>query len=114
MGRPAFIPQRHSGMANLASGADLVEQGLHLLLVRGLVARQTTAEGFGYHALDTAGSVVSSLQTPYSQDLRERAAWTVERFAKTTTGEVATFFRECIGRFGEEFTLTSPGWEDFR
>lgn len=102
-------PQRDG---ELSVRRGLIEQGLHLLLVRGLIERCATKDGFEYRALDPAGGVIASLQAPYSQELRERATWAVERFVGTSTERLAAYFRERIGRFGEEFTLTSPGWED--
>jgi hypothetical protein len=102
-------PQRDG---ELSVRRGLIEQGLHLLIVRGLIERRATDQGFDYRALDTAGGVIASLQTPYSQDLVARAQWATETFGETTTADLAAFFRERFGRFGEEFTLTSPGWED--
>jgi hypothetical protein len=102
-------PQRDG---ELSVRRGLIEQGLHLLIVRGLVERRATNEGFDYRALDAAGGIVASLQTQYSQDLLARASWATQQFAGTQTAQLAAFFGERIGRFGEEFTLTSPGWED--
>jgi hypothetical protein len=90
----------------------LIEQGLHLLLVRGLIERRATNQGFEYAALDSAGGLIASLATPYSQQLRERASWVAERFATQEIESLNAFFKEHIGRWGEEFALTSPGWDD--
>lgn len=102
-------PQRDGEMA---VRRDLIEQGLHLLLVRGLVERRATASGFEYAALDAAGGLIASLETEYSQLLLARAAWVTETFAQRDIRSLTAFFNERIGRWGEEFTLTSPGWED--
>jgi hypothetical protein len=91
---------------------ELIEQGLHLLLVRGLAERRATSTGFEYAALDTAGSVIASLTTTYSQHLRDRATWVAETFARRDTTSLNAFFKERIGHWTEEFTLTAPGWED--
>src|ERR1041385_6947847 len=65
-------PQRDG---EVAVRRDLIEQGLHLLLVRGLADRRATIKGFEYVALDSAGVVIASLETEYSQQLRDRATW---------------------------------------
>jgi hypothetical protein len=102
-------PQREG---EVAVRRGLIEQGLHLLLVRRLVERRATSTGFEYAALDNAGSLVASLETEYSQQLRGRGTWVASNFAPRNLGSLNAFFREHIGRWGEEFTLTSPGWED--
>lgn len=90
----------------------LIEQGLHLLLVRGLAERRATENGFEYCARDTAGTVIASLETKYSHDLLDRAGWVTSNFAHSDLSKLSAFFNERIGLWGEEFTLTSPGWED--
>lgn len=102
-------PQRDGEMA---VRRDLIEQGLHLLLVRGLAERRATITGFEYAALDAAGSLIASLETEYSRLLLARAAWVADTFAQRDTKSLDAFFNEHIGRWGEEFTLTSPGGED--
>lgn len=102
-------PQRDG---EVAVRRDLIEQGLHLLLMRGLVERRATNNGFEYAALDAAGSIIASLSTEYSLLLRARAAWVTQTFAARDITTLNAFFNEHIGRWGEEFTLISPGWED--
>jgi hypothetical protein len=102
-------PQRDG---EIAVRRDLIEQGLHLLLVRGLAERRATVGGFEYAALDAAGGLIASLVTPYSQQLRERASWIADNFSGQSMNSLNAFFKERIGKWGEEFALTSPGWED--
>jgi hypothetical protein len=98
-----WVPATPFGRTSAPGGA---------LLVRGLVERRATSNGFEYAALDTAGSLIASLATEYSQQLRERAAWVATNFASRDINNLNAFFKEHIGRWGEEFALTSPGWED--
>ena len=92
----------------------LIEQGLNLLLMRGLAERRASSAGFAYTALDSAGSLISSLTSPYSQHLRQRAEWVAVTFGGWDVETLSTFFRENLGRWGSEFALTSLGWEDDR
>ena len=112
-GGPASLhpptPQREG---EIVVRRNLIEQGLNLLLVRGLIARNATSEGFDYAALDTAGSIVASLTTPYSQQLRERARWVTTTFAQRDVEWLTIFFKEHLGRWGSEFATSSPGWEE--
>ena len=102
-------PQRDG---EIAVRRDLIERGLHLLLVRGLAERRATKNGFEYAALDAAGTVIASLETGYSQELRDRASWVAAHFGGRDTNALQQFFRERIGRWGQEFMLTAPAWED--
>jgi hypothetical protein len=102
-------PQRDG---EIAVRRALIEQGLHLLLVRGLAERRATTNGFEYAARETAGTVIASLESPYSQDLLARAQWVTSNFAQRDLNSLSAFFNERIGRWGEEFALTAPGWED--
>ncbi len=102
-------PQRDG---EIAVRRGLIEQGLHLLLVRGLAERRATPSGFEYAARETAGSIIASLETEYSRALIDRAQWVTSNFAQQELNSISAFFTERIGRWGEEFTLTAPGWED--
>jgi hypothetical protein len=112
-GGPASLhpatPQRYG---EIAVRRNLIEQGLNLLLVRGLVARNPTKEGFAYAALDGAGGIIASLATPYSQQLRERGRWVTTTFADRNAEWLNGFLKEQFGRWSTEFALTSPGWEE--
>jgi len=102
-------PQRDGEMA---VRRDLIEQGLHLLLVRGLTERRPTNDGFEYTAAEAAGGLIASLETEYSRMLLARAVWVVENFSRRDIKALNAFFNERIGRWGQEFALISLGWED--
>jgi len=77
-----------------------------------LVERVFTDGGIGYHASDLAGSVVASLDTPYSATLRDRARWVAQEFGPKDTSELDSFFTENLDRWGGEFTFSYAGLED--
>ena len=111
-GPPSLHPPTPQRDGEVAVRRGLIEQGLHLLLVRGLAERRATSTGFEYAARESAGGLIASLETEYSQELRSRAQWVTSTFAQRDLNSLNAFFNEHIGRFGEEFALTSPGWED--
>lgn len=111
-GPPSLHPPTPQRQGEIAVRRTLIEQGLNLLIVRGLVERRTTNTGFEYAALDAAGGIIAALSTTYSQALRERAQWVTTTFADKNTPWLTTFFNDHLGAWGSEFTLTSPGWED--
>lgn len=90
----------------------LIEQGIHLLLVRGLAERRATIRGFEYAACDVAGGLIASLETEYSRQLLARAQWVAAEFAQSDLNSLSAFFNAQIGRWNEEFALTSPAWEE--
>jgi hypothetical protein len=90
----------------------LIEQGLNLLLVRGLVDRRVTKNGFDFAALDSAGGFISSLSTNYSQELRNRAQWVAASFRQRDVEWLSVFFKQNLGQWGGEFALSSAGLED--
>jgi hypothetical protein len=89
----------------------LIEKGLHLLLVRGLVERRATQKGFEYAASEIAGSLITSLEASYSKELVARARWVTSVFAEFDLYSLSRFFSERIGRWNEEFALTFSDWE---
>ena len=101
-------PQRDG---EVAVRRGLIEQGLHLLLVRGLAVRRATQRGFEYAASEIAGSLITSLEADYSKELVARARWVTSAFAQYDLNSLGRFFSERIGRWDEEFALTFSEWE---
>jgi hypothetical protein len=84
---------------------QVIERGLRLLLERGLVDVRTTTDGFLYCASETAATFVQCLHEPYTELLRQRARWTVERFGQASENELADFFNRHLDRWGAEFEI---------
>ncbi|WP_306031274.1 ABC-three component system middle component 2 [Stappia sp. MMSF_3263] len=81
----------------------LIEKGLILMMSRGLVRRLLAQEGFNYVAGEAAAPFVASLNDEYSSDLKERAAWAVQRFADMPTEEVRRFTHQFFARWSSQF-----------
>jgi hypothetical protein len=112
-GGPASLhPPTPRRAGELVIRRDLIERGIYLLLARGLLERVFTDTGIGYHASDLAGSVVASLETPYSARLRERARWVAQEFANRAPEELDAYFTANLDRWGGEFTFSYAGLED--
>lgn len=90
---------------------QLVDQGLRLLVERGLVKPSMTVNGILYSASETAGAFVACLDQKYTTQLRERARWVVETFDTTTEPELVQYFDSHLDRWGAEF-LPIGDWED--
>lgn len=79
---------------------QLIENGLLLMMSKGLVERRASSDGIEYVAGDTASPYLASLTAPYTLQLRDRARWLVDNFAGFSTEEI----RNLIRRFFEHWT----------
>ena len=79
---------------------QLVEQGVRVLMSRGLVDRVLDVDGITYRASESAASILCSLSSSYSSKLRSRAQWVVERFGKQSERAIAEFFAANLDRWG--------------
>ena len=96
----AALPMR---AGELLVRRGLIEKGLLLMTSRNLIQRIPTENGFNYVAGDAAAPFLASLTSIYSQRLKERAQWAVERFTDMTTSEIRQvthrLFENCSSQF---------------
>lgn len=85
----------------------VLQSGLLLYESRGLVERYYESTGIFFAATERSASFLETLSSPYVLALRERAAWLVENFSRTSDVELAKIIREHIGIWGAEFTWES-------
>ncbi|MCM8856837.1 MAG: threonine transporter [Candidatus Thiodiazotropha sp.] len=81
----AALPMR---AGELLVRRTLIERGLLLMSSRSLIQQLPADDGFNYVAGDAAAPFLASLTSIYSQRLKERAQWVVERFTGMTTSEI--------------------------
>ncbi|WP_407973333.1 ABC-three component system middle component 2 (plasmid) [Burkholderia pyrrocinia] len=93
------VPYRGS---ELLSRRALIEQGLHLMSSRGLIAAQMDDEGITYIAGPAALSLVGSVTAPYFMRLYQRCQWVASRFGKTDSTALTREFTEQGHRWGAE------------
>ena len=86
----------------LLSRRTLIEQGLHLMIMRGLVEAQVDEEGITYLAGKDAFALVGSLASPYFRQLEERCSWAAERFANISSWKLTSIFSDMGHRWGAE------------
>lgn len=81
----------------------LIENGLILMMSRGLVQRISADDGFSYVAGESAAPFIASLTTDYSCHLKERAEWAVNQFQDMTAKEIRqithSFFQQWSSQF---------------
>lgn len=92
-----------AGEATVRRG--LLENGLHLLAMKGLVMRHLDAAGITYSAEETVTSFLDALTSDYAEAVRSRSRWAVERLSGLTDVEANKLFEESIGRWKTEFVV---------
>ncbi len=90
----------------------LVENGLLLYVARGLIERFYGTDGIAYGATDSAPSFLDSLQAPYTNKIRQRAAWLSNTFLNRPRSELRDLFRDNLTTWGFEFAFNSIEFED--
>lgn len=81
----------------------LIEKGLLLMTSRNLIQQMPAEDGFDYIAGDAAAPFLASLTSTYSQRLKERAQWAVERFAGVATSEIRQMTHRLFENWSSQF-----------
>lgn len=89
----AEVPQR---IGEILVRKKIVEDGLSLLLQRGLIMKKVTNRGFEYVATENSAPFVSILTTEYSVALKDRARWVIDNFGNKSSQEVSRFINKQI------------------
>lgn len=88
----------------------LIENGLNLMISRGLIERISTNDGFLYIAGENAAPFIQSLTANYTLQLKERAQWVVEQFQSTSTNEIKNITNTLFQQWSSQFqTIQSSG-----
>lgn len=85
---------------------ELIEDGLRLMMTRGLVDRLASAEGFTYVASELAGTFLSMLGSPYSQRLLEKASWVAQSFGDASQEDLRVIERKFFQAWTTSFQKT--------
>jgi hypothetical protein len=86
----------------------LLDAGLNLYRLRGLVGRNPTDTGFAFSAEGGAGAFLDALRSAYVERLRARAEWVIENFSLIEQGELRKTLEASLSRWKTEFALLSP------
>ena len=91
---------------------DLLENGLHLLAMKGLVARHLDESGITYSAEAQVTAFLDALASGYAESVRDRAQWAVQRLQGLTDAEVNQLFEASTGRWKTEFVVEEQQEEE--
>ncbi len=96
----AALPMR---AGELLVRRGLIEKGLLLMTSRNLIQRILAEDGFNYVAGDAAAPFLASLTSIYSQRLKERSQWVVERFTDMATFEIRQITHRLFENWSSQF-----------
>jgi len=83
----------------------LIEDGLHLFAIKGLVNRIADAGGISYAAEELAAVFLDAVKSNYGAALRSRAAWAVETAGTLSDGDATMLLERTIGKWKTEFVI---------
>lgn len=96
----AALPMR---AGELLVRRGLIEKGLLLMMSRNLIQKIPGETGFNYIAKDAAAPFITSFTSTYSQMLKERAQWVVERFTGITTSDIRKITHRLFENWSSQF-----------
>lgn len=109
-GPPSIHPALPLRSGELLVRRQLIERGLMLMMSRGLVGRYPTPNGFMYQAVDDAGPFLDALTAEYLNELRDRAAWVIDRFSEMNDQEIRVMLSQVYDQWSREFQASEqPG-----
>ena len=81
----------------------LIEQGLTLMVAKGLVAISFSGSGIEYVATEYAGKFLEYFTSPYANRVRTIAAWVRDNFQDVDNARLQNLVNSRIGQWGSEF-----------
>jgi len=110
-GPPSLHPPTPLRAGEVSVRRGLLESGLHLLAMKGLVVRYLDESGITYSARSEITTFLDALTSVYANAVRDRAEWAVQRLNRLADSQVRELFEESMGRWKTEF-VTEEEQED--
>jgi len=82
---------------------ESIQQGLDLVVAKGLVHRHFSQEGVLYEAALFSGEFLSYLDSAYAKRAIQIASWIGETYGRYTDEELDQFVSDNMGKWGAEF-----------
>ncbi len=104
-GPKSLHPQLPLRNAEILVRRRIVEHGLFLLVSKQLVDRASNNKGIYYGASDYAVPFLSSLESSYTSNLKERAAWIENNLLQLGEQAFTSFVEKIFGKWTQEFQI---------
>ncbi len=82
---------------------ELIQRGIYLMMSRGLIKQLSESDGFKYIAEDDAGAFISSFESDYYKELKDRAEWVIKRYAAHSVMELDILAKKFFGSWHVQF-----------
>lgn len=102
-GPPSLHPPTPLRAGEVSVRRGLLENGLHLLAMKGLVTRHLDETGITYSAQSEITAFLDALSSEHAHAVRDRAEWAVQRLNSLSDSQVRELFEESMGRWKTEF-----------
>ena len=104
-GPPSLHPKVQQRNGELLVRRPIVQRGLDLMDIKGLVSREISEEGITFSASEFAPVFVESLENQYVKELMERSKWVVDTFKDLGDGVFYQVFNTVFDRWTSEFQI---------
>lgn len=102
-GPPSLHPDVPFRGNELLVKRDLIEAGLNQMFARELLKKAFTNDGIIYASNELTTAFISLLTTDYSNAIRERSFWVINKFEHFSNAELSNYMSINVGRWGTEF-----------
>lgn len=97
--------------AELYGRRNLIQTGLYLMSIKGLVDVQLDKDGITYYAGENSRALVGSIGSSYSLNLAQRCEWVVSHYGSIDTIELTNIFHDLGRRWEAEIDGFARGME---
>jgi hypothetical protein len=109
-GPPSIHPPSPLRAGEVSIRRGLLENGLHLFAMKGLIRQTIDKSGIHYVAEDLAVTFLDALRSDQVQRLRSRANWAIELTGGLSDKDATRLLEKSIDRWKTEFILEAqPG-----
>lgn len=106
-GPPALHPATPLRSGEILVRRQAVDQGLRLLIHKGLVKQQFKKSGIYFATTEIARPFLEHFHSEYAERCAEISKWIAKIFQPMSDKELRIFIYENLGRWGTEFTSES-------
>jgi len=85
----------------------IIQDGLKLLIAKGLVGVDYVADGIHYAATELTDPFLKHLDTSYRHEFEKRAEWVVAKFSSMSEEELRSYININLDKWGGELTEES-------
>lgn len=104
-GPPSLHPSVQQRNGELLVRRPIVQKGLDLMELKGLVSKEASEKGIYFSATEFAPIFIKSLQNQYIQELTGRSEWVVKTYQNLGSDTFYEIFNTVFDRWTSEFQI---------